>query len=207
MARGGSDVRARAGHAQRVRATAPPGRDRAASRNCSSGDARRRPANGRERSDVRRALRLHGRLRQYGTKGVRCNDRRNELRRRAARQMLKHLTRRAVVIRGMRRTSRDVGSVVMMMMLVRLGTFAGVFVVVHGDGHAGRDDPRQRSQRRPDQREQRVGRDPRTPARVTYAPGASLRTTRGTHESAIPMLVGPCRIAFGVETFRIMFGP
>jgi hypothetical protein len=155
------------------------------SRNCRSGDVRRRPADGRKRSDVCRALRLHGDPRQDGTGRFRRNDRNDELRRRATRQVLEHLARRAVVVRGMRRTSRDIGRVVVMMMLVRLGAVVPVCVFVRGDRDAGGEDPRQRPQRGPDQRQQHAGSDPRTPARVSCAPVASLRTTRWTHQSAV----------------------
>src|SRR5215831_11148048 len=88
---------------------------RAARLKTASGAAQRWGANRREKGDRARLLRLYAYSGPNGRTAKRCNLRRSDRRRSAARPVLEHLALEAIVVGGVCRAAGDVGGVVVAM--------------------------------------------------------------------------------------------
>ena len=134
------------------------------------GTADRRTRNGERRVDRFRHDRRLGRT----ARGERDN-RLSASRWNAARQVLDDLALEAIVIVGVRRAAGDLGRVVMS---VRAGVLVGAVIrnAVLGAMPAGReiDEPGQRSDRRPNEREQHVRGEPRAPTPSSESPACHM---------------------------------
>ena len=135
-----------------------------------SGDLEGWAANGRKRRNAARVLRLYVDAGLNRTTRCQWDCRRVDLGNDASRQVLEHLALEAVVIGRMGRAPRNVRSIVMLVVrrrrLVRVGF--GVLVRSAMVMRCGVDcDPWQEPQRGPGKREERVRRNPRTPASAT----------------------------------------
>jgi len=151
-----------------------------------SGDDEGRAAGRRERSDATGELRLQVDPGSNRTTRWQNDGRPIELRNNASRQMLEHLALETVVIGRVSRATGNIGCVTGVLMSCRRWRRMRVPSVVLR-GMVGRrqvhPDPRQETQRRPGQREQRIGCDPRAPATAAQrvASWRALQTMRWRH--------------------------
>jgi hypothetical protein len=132
-----------------------------------SGDSEGWAANGREKRNAARVLRLYIDTGLNRTTRWQWDCRRNDLRNDASRQVLEHLALEAIVIGRVGRAPRNVRSIAMLVVRrerevrVGFGFLVGNTMVMR----CGVDcDPWQEPQRRPCKRDERVRRNPRTPA-------------------------------------------
>jgi hypothetical protein len=135
-----------------------------------SGDSEGWAANGREKRNATRVLRLYMDTGLNRTTGWQWDCRRNDLGNDASRQVLEHLALETIVIGRMGRAPRDVRSIAVLVVrrgrLVRVefGVLVRSAMVVRYEIDC---DPRQEPQRGPCKRDERVRRNPRTPASAT----------------------------------------
>jgi hypothetical protein len=135
-----------------------------------SGDLEGWAANGREKRNAARVLRLYIDTGLNRTTGWQWDCRRIDLGNDASRQMLEYLALEAIVIGRVGRAPRDVRRIPVLVVrrgrLVRVG--CGVLVRNIMVMRCGIDcDPWQEPQRRPRKRDERIRCNPRTPASAT----------------------------------------
>lgn len=132
-----------------------------------SGDDEGRAAGWRKRCDAARDLRLELVAGPNRTTRWQNDGRRIELRNDASGQMLEHLALETVVIGRVSRAAWNIGRLALVLMRRRRRRGMRVrSLLLRGvvDRRQVHPDPRQETQGRPGQREQRVRRDPRAPA-------------------------------------------